>query len=358
LSKRDYYDILGVSRDASKEEIKSQYRKLALSHHPDRNKSPDAEEKFKEITEAYAVLFDDQKRSQYDQFGHEGIGNRYSSEDLFRDVDFNDIFKNLGFGFDSIFSKFFGGRQSYSNESGQDLSTSIALTLEQAASGVSTEIKIPRTEICSECKGSGSQPGSKTKTCNTCKGRGEIHFTRSMGFTRIVTTQTCNTCQGRGVYIEKPCKKCKSSGVMRNTKKINLSIPPGVDKGFTLRLKGEGDIAERSKKYGDLYVTLRIKPHNQFIRDDDNILFNTNISFTQAALGSEIAIPTLDGAAWLKIPPGTQSETVLRLKGKGMPHIQSRHKGDELVTVNVVVPKKINEKQKKLLQEFAKEFNS
>ena len=178
-----------------------------------------------------------------------------------------------------------------------------------------------------------------------------------MGFTRIITTQTCHTCQGKGVYIEKPCKKCKSSGVMRNVKKINLSIPSGVDDGFTLRLKGEGDIAQRSKRYGDLYVTLRIKPHKQFIRDGDNIHFNTNISFTQAALGSEIAIPTLDGAAWLKIPSGTQNRTVLRLKGKGMPRIQSKHKGDELVTVNVIVPKKLNEKQKKLLQELAKDFD-
>ena len=357
MSKRDYYDILDVSRDTSKEEIKSKYRKLALTHHPDRNKSPGAEEKFKEITEAYAVLSDDQKRSQYDQFGHEGIGNRYSSDDLYRNVDFNDIFQNLGSGFDSIFSKFFGGRQSYSEEVGQDLSTSITLTLEQAASGVSTEIKIPRTEICNECKGSGSQPGSKAKTCNTCQGRGEVHLSRSMGFTRIITTQTCHTCQGKGVYIEKPCKKCKSSGVMRNVKKINLSIPSGVDDGFTLRLKGEGDIAQRSKRYGDLYVTLRIKPHKQFIRDGDNIHFNTNISFTQAALGSEIAIPTLDGAAWLKIPSGTQNRTVLRLKGKGMPRIQSKHKGDELVTVNVIVPKKLNEKQKRLLQELAKDFD-
>lgn len=358
-TKKDYYEILGVPRNATKDEIKAAYRKLALQYHPDRNKSPDAEEKFKEISEAYAVLSDDEKRAQYDQFGHAGIGGRYSAEDIFRGADFETIFRDLGFGFDfdDLFSRFFGGRRVYEEAKGRDISLSLTITLEEAASGTTKEIQVPRTERCKACNGSGAKRGTSPTICSRCQGRGQVQYTRRMGFAQIITTTTCDVCGGRGSIIENPCPECRGTGLIEVYRKIKVDVPAGVDEGFTLRLRGEGDIHPLTKNSGDLYLTISIASHKYFKRDGDDLIFETQIGFPQAALGTEIAVPTLDGHMWLKIPPGTQSGTVFRLKGKGMPRIRSRYsRGDLLVKVDVKVPTKLTERQKALLKELEKEL--
>jgi len=356
--KKDYYEILGVPRNATKEQIKEAYRKLALQYHPDRNKSPDAEEKFKEISEAYAVLSDDEKRAQYDHFGHAGIDGRYTAEDIFRGADFETIFRDLGFGFDfnDLFSRFFGGRRVYEEARGRDISMTLTITLEEAASGVTKEIQVPRTERCKACNGSGARRGTTPTVCSRCQGRGEVQYVRRMGFTQIITATTCDVCGGRGFIIENPCPECRGTGLVEVYRKIKVNVPAGVDEGFTLRLRGEGDLHPQTKKPGDLFLSISIAPHKYFKREGDDLLFETQISFPQAALGTEIAVPTLEGHTWLKIPPGTQSGTVFRLKGKGMPRLNRYGRGDLLVKVNIKVPTKLSERQKALLREFEKEL--
>jgi len=356
--KKDYYEILGVPRNATKEQIKEAYRRLVMQYHPDRNKSPDAEEKFKEISEAYAVLSDDEKRAQYDQFGHAGIDERYTAEDIFRGADFETIFRDLGFGFDfdDIFSRFFGGRRIYEESRGRDISMTLTITLEEAASGTTKEIQVPRTERCKACNGSGARHGTSPTVCPRCQGRGQVQYVRRMGFTQIFTATTCNVCGGSGSIIENPCPECRGTGLVEVYRKIRVNIPAGVDEGFTLRLRGEGDIHPQTKKPGDLFLTISIAPHKYFKREGDDLIFETYISFPQAALGTEIAVPTLDGHTWLKIPPGTQSGTIFRLRGKGMPRLNKYGRGDLLVKVNIKVPTKLSERQKALLREFEKEL--
>lgn len=361
--KRDYYEVLGVDRNASKDEIKAAYRKLAMQHHPDRNKSPDAEEKFKEISEAYAVLSDDEKRSYYDQFGHAGIDGRYTREDIFRDVDFGDIFRDLGFGdFDSIFRRFFGGpfgfgfeRRPYGPQQGEDLHYDLEITLEEAASGLETEINVPRTETCSTCRGSGAKPGTEHRKCPTCNGTGQTQRVQISGFTRLVQITTCNKCHGKGTVIDTPCKVCRGTGIERRTRKITVKIPPGVDNGSLLRLGGEGEAGIRGGPPGDLFVEIRVKSHKIFKREGSDIICEVPISITQAALGSEVEVPTLNGRAKLKIPPGTQTGTTFRLKGNGIPHLRGYGHGDEYVKVIVRTPTKLTQRQKELLTELAKE---
>lgn len=363
-SKRDYYDVLGVSRNASKEEIKNAYRNLALKYHPDRNKSPDAEEKFKEISEAYAVLSDDEKRRQYDMFGHAGVEARYRPEDIYRGVDFEDIFRDLGFGFggfDSIFDFFFGGgrrsRATVEEEyytRGSDLSYELEITLEQAVSGVQTEIEFPRTQPCETCKGTGAKAGTSPKTCQKCHGSGRIQISRTSGFARYVQILTCDRCKGTGKVIETPCNVCRGAGMVRRTRSFRVAIPPGVDTGYSLRLAGEGEQSLKGPP-GDLYIHIHVKPHPIFTRRGNNLLCEIPIKFTWAALGAEIDIPTIDGKARLKIPPGTQSGTVFRLRGKGIPNVNKSGRGDELIRVKVETPKNLTSRQKAILMEFAKE---
>ncbi|MEM2921569.1 MAG: DnaJ domain-containing protein, partial [Candidatus Bathyarchaeia archaeon] len=241
--KRDYYEILGVPRNASKEEIKRAYRELALKYHPDRNKSPEAEEKFKEISEAYAVLSDDEKRKQYDEMGYEGISGRYTWDDIFRGVDFDDIFRDLGFsGFDSIFDMFFGrAYKRYGPEKGADLQYDLEINLEEAVFGLNREIEVPTSEVCEVCHGVGAKPGTGPKTCPRCNGTGEIRRTKSFGFTHFTEIETCNACQGKGIFIENLCKNCKGTGTVRRLRRIKLRIPPGIDEGYKLRLDGLGE---------------------------------------------------------------------------------------------------------------------
>ncbi|NJD76120.1 MAG: molecular chaperone DnaJ [Candidatus Methanoperedens sp.] len=362
-TKRDYYEILGVDKKASPDDIKSAYRKLAMQYHPDRNKAPDAEEKFKEISEAYAVLSDQNKRQQYDQFGHAGIDMRYSQEDIFRGVDFEDILRDFGaggFGFGrgggggGIFDIFFGGeRRREGPRRGSDILYELAVNFEDAAFGKTIDLEIPRTEKCDVCNGSGAKPGTSSRTCPTCRGTGQVSRTQNTPFGRFMTTSTCGTCRGNGQIIDSPCTNCHGSGTVQRRRKLEVKIPAGVDTGSRLRVAGEGEAGEKGGPPGDLYVQIYVKPHTIFTRHENDIIMEKNISFTQAALGDEIIVPTLDGKAKMKIPPGTQNGEIFRLRGKGFPSLHISGKGDELVRIKVEVPTKLNDRQKQLLREFA-----
>ena len=355
--KRDYYEVLGVQRNASKDEIKDAYRKLAMQFHPDRNKSPGAEERFKEISEAYAVLSDDQKRQQYDTLGHSGFDQRYSSEDIFRGADFDSVFRDMGFG--DIFRTFFGGGFGGERRNiGQDLAYDLEITLEEAANGAEKEIEIPRTEKCNVCGGSGAAPGTSVKICPRCGGSGQVQNMRKSGFGMYVQVTACPTCKGKGKLIEKPCSNCHGTGRVRIRRKITVKIPMGIDEGNQLRLRGEGEMASDDGEPGDLYVVVHVKPHPQFIREGDDLWHVAIITYPQAALGAEITVPTLEGPTTIKIHPGTQVGEVITLKGKGMPHFRAYGKGDILIRIGISVPEKLTFQQRTLLEELAKEFDT
>ncbi len=357
MKRPDYYDVLNVPRNASKDDIKNAYRKLALQYHPDRNKSPDAEEKFKEISEAYAVLSDDEKRIEYDQFGHAGIDSRYSWDDLFRGVDFGEIFRDIGFGFggfESIFDRFFGSGQRYRVSRGADLRYDTSITLEEAYKGIRREIEVPRTEICPTCGGTGARPGTKPKRCSRCNGTGQVQQVQEAGFARFVRIEPCSTCRGRGTIVEAPCGECKGAGRVRRTRKISVKIPPGIESGSYLRLAGEGEPGEVGEQAGDLYVVVHARPHELLLRDGDDLIYRAELGFPELALGTEVDVPTLEGMARVKIPPGTQPGTVFRLRGRGMPRPRGG-KGDELVEVLIRIPTKLTNRQRELLKELSKE---
>lgn len=359
-TKRDYYEILGVPRDATKEQLKDAYRTLALKFHPDRNKEAGAEDKFKEISEAYAVLSDDQKRAAYDQYGHAGFDQRYSQEDIFRNANFEDIFREFGFSFggsggspfeDMIFSSMFGGSPRRSRGVGQSLRYDLYVTLEEAARGISKEISFKRNKECARCKGSGAEPGSKMNSCAKCGGHGQVRTSRRMGpFGSFTSVTTCNACGGRGQRPSKECRECGGSGIVQSEEKLSVDVPAGVDTGSRLRLSGMGEAGPAGS--GDLYVFITVKPHSVFNREGDDIYIETPVSFSQAALGAEIEVPTLFGKAKLKIPAGTQTHTVFRMKGEGMPRVHGRGKGDQLIRVIIRTPTNLSGKQKKALEEL------
>jgi molecular chaperone DnaJ len=359
--KRDYYEVLGVDKKATKDEIKNVYRKLAMKYHPDRNKAPEAEEKFKEISEAYAVLSDDNKRHQYDTLGHAGFDQRYTSEDIFRGADFSSIFRDIGFGFGDLFGSLFGGgfgggfRER--NNRGQDLAYNIKITLNEAATGTEKQIRIPRTEKCEVCNGSGANPRSTIKTCSTCKGEGKVKHMRKSSFATFVQVIPCQTCRGKGKIIETPCHNCQGSGLVQKRRQISVKIPKGIDEGNQLRLKGQGEMVSNEGIPGDLYVIVHIKPHKEFMRDGDNLWHVLMIGYPQAVLGTEISVPTLEGTTNVKINPGTQIGDTIRVRGKGMPRFRGYGKGDLLIRVGVSIPKKISKKQRELLEKLAEETN-
>ncbi len=364
-TKRDYYEVLGAQKSATLDEIKKTYRELALKFHPDRvphEQKKEAEEKFKDISEAYAVLSDANKRALYDQYGHSGIDQKYAQEDIFRGADFSSVFQDLGdYGlggglFDEIFSDlgydFFGGRPSQgsgnSRRRGRDLQISVSITLEEAASGTEKTINVPRYEACSTCSGTGSRPGTRRITCPQCKGSGRTVV--SKGFFQLA--QTCPRCGGQGSTIQSPCLECRGEGRVKVTRKIKVKIPAGVDNGSNLRVRGEGEAGATAK--GDLYVIIEVLPHSLFQRRDNNILTEVNISLSKAVLGGEIIVPTLDGKVDMKIPPGTQSESIFRLRGKGMPDLHGRGIGDTLVRVTVQIPTRLSSEQRRLMEEFSR----
>lgn len=359
--KRDYYEVLGVPKDAAKDQIKDSYRKLAMQYHPDRNKAPEAEEKFKEISEAYAVLSDDQKRQQYDALGHSGFDQRYTEEDIFRGADFDSIFRGSGFDFGDIFRQIFGGGfgggfgQRASR--GQDLLYDLNITLEEAAKETEKEIEIPRTERCEVCGGSGAASGTQPKTCPRCNGQGKVQHMRRSAFGMFVQVTPCSECRGKGRLIETPCRNCHGSGLVKKRRKITVNVPAGIDEGYQLRLRGEGEMAPNGGEAGDLYVMVHIVPHELFLRDGDDLYYVLPIGYPQAVLGTEVEVPTLEGPTTLKIRAGTQANEVLRIKSKGMPRFRGHGKGDLLIRIGIIVPEKITAQQRDLLEQLAKEFD-
>ena len=360
-NKRDYYEVLGVSKTASKDEIKDAYRKLAMQYHPDRNKSPEAEEKFKEISEAYAVLSDVEKRSQYDNLGHAGFDQRYTTEDIFKGADFDSILRDLGFGFGSfggIFNILFGERDFGERITrGRDIGLDLEITLEEAAKGAAKEIRVPRIEKCEICGGSGASPSTAPRTCPKCKGAGKIQNVNRNNFGTFVRVIPCPQCGGEGRIIDSPCRNCRGTGLVRKERTIEVKVPAGIDEGFQLRLQGEGEMPQDGDSSGDLYVLIHITPDQYFRRDGDDLLCNLTIGFPQAVLGAEVSVPTLEGNADLRIHPGTQPGEIVKLKGKGMPRLRGYGKGDLLVRVNVEVPEKLTQRQRTLLEDLAKEFD-
>lgn len=357
MAKKDYYATLGVSKDATKEEIKKCYKKLAKKYHPDLNKEdPEAAEKFKEVNEAASVLGNDEKRSQYDRFGTAGPGGGGYD---FSGSDFSDFADSFDFG--DIFDMFFGsGRRQGSRgpKRGSDLLYELEIDLEDAVFGAGKTITIPRNEKCSRCKGSGAERESDIETCGTCHGSGTVTQTRRTPFGIMQTSGICPSCRGQGKTIKHECPICDGTGLVRKTRKIEIEIPKGAEDGIRLRVSGEGEAGEKGGSSGDLYVVLHIKEHAVFTRHNNDLYIEVPISFVIAALGGSIDVPIIEGkTAELKIPSGTQPGTIFRMRGKGVPSLRGFGAGSQNVKVNVEVPKKLNSKQKKMLKEFDKSFD-
>jgi len=351
-TKRDYYEVLGIPKSASQDEIKNAFRTLARKYHPDVNKEPDAEEKFKEINEAYGVLSDPEKRAAYDRYGPEGVS--FQGMPDFTSMDLSDILEGL-FGFGG-----FGGMGGSSRRTrnaprrGADLSSKIRISFEEAAFGTEKEIDITRDEKCPTCGGSGAEPGTRPVTCSTCRGSGEVRRVQQTFLGSMVQVQTCPTCNGRGEVIEHPCHTCHGSGLVRRTTKRKVSIPAGVDNGNQIRIIGEGQPGVNGGPSGNFYLELEVEPHPYFRRSGNDILLDVDINVAQAALGDEITVPTLDGEEKLRIPPGTQPGKVFKLRNKGIPVLNRNSRGDQLVTVNVQIPTQLTEEQKALLESLGK----
>ncbi len=349
--KRDYYEILSVHKNASEIEIKKAFRKLAIQHHPDKNQGDkEAEEKFKEATEAYEVLSDPQKRAQYDQFGHAGVsgaggysGNGFGG--FGTGTPFGDIFSDI---FGDIFGGGGGGRRSQGRR-GDDLLYNLEISFEEAAFGCEKKIDVPYAKRCSSCNGSGAKPGTEPKICPSCRGAGQMRY--QQGFFSV--SKTCGQCNGEGKVVDDPCPDCRGKGSTKDTKTLSVKVPGGVETGSRLKLSSEGGQGAKGGPNGDLYVAISVKEHSLFRREDDNVLCEIPISFAQAALGCEIEVPTLEGKVSMKIPDGTQSGKVYRLRGKGITSLQGYGRGDQLVIIKVETPTNLNKRQKELLEEFA-----
>lgn len=360
-AKRDYYEVLGVTKTDSADAIKSQYRKLALKFHPDRNKSPEAAEHFKEISEAYAVLSDSEKKKLYDQYGHAGVEGRYSTEDIFSGArgNFDEVFSNFGSGgFDSIFESLFGrggGFGGFSRQRGQDLLHEVSVSLDDVFRGKKLDIDVKKNIDCNDCHGSGCAPGTKPETCPGCRGQGQVRVTRNMGFSTFVTVQPCSKCNGEGSFISKPCSACKGSGKTRGTKHLSFDLPAGIDSGDYV-INGEGESIPHGPS-GDLIIRVRVMPHQHFKRDGADIFYDAKISIVDASLGKTIEVPTLEKPEKIKIEEGTQPNTISKIKGKGLPHMGARGRGDQYVRFVIDIPTKLNKQQKELLEKLGQTFD-
>jgi len=350
MPKRDYYEVLGIDRNATEGKIKEAFRKLAFKYHPDRNREVGTEERFKEINEAYEVLSNPEKRATYDRFGHDGSQGFFGQG-----------FEGFNFGgFGDIFDAFFGGGTTTATrrapERGADLHRSIAITLEEAAFGVEKEINILRTEHCSLCQGIGSRPDSQPSRCPNCNGSGQVRRVQQSIFGRFTNITTCPQCHGEGRIITDPCPQCRGTGKEKRQRSILVKIPAGVEDSSRIRLSGEGDAGTRGGPPGNLYLSLSIKEHEFFTRDNDNILYELPINFAQAALGTEVEVPTLHGNIKLKIPAASQTGEAFRLKNKGIPHLHGRGQGDQLVKLRVITPESLTKRQRQLFEELAEEL--
>ncbi|WP_251317109.1 molecular chaperone DnaJ [Flintibacter muris] len=353
--KRDYYEVLGLSKGCTEEELKKAYRKLAKKYHPDVNPGDkDAEAKFKEINEAYGILSDPEKKARYDQFGFAGVDSSYGGGggmgfDM-GDIDLGDIFGSFfGGGFGGFGG---GGARRNGPQKGESLRVNLALTFEEAAFGCTKEIELSRTETCEECKGSGCAAGTTAETCPDCRGAGQVRIQRGAGGFAFSTTTTCSKCRGTGKLIHTPCKKCNGAGSVRKKQRVTVTIPAGIDDGQAVSLRGQGNAGTNGGPAGDLLVRIQIKPHPQFQRDGVTVLYEHPISFYQAAMGAELEIPTIDGKVKYSLPAGTQTGTTFRLRGKGIPELRSSRRGDQYVTVKVQVPTSLNSEQKAALNAF------
>jgi molecular chaperone DnaJ len=353
---RDYYETLGIPRGASESEIKSAFRRLARQYHPDVSQEPDAEEKFKEINEAYAVLSDQEKRDAYDRFGHAGVQGMGGVPD-WTTMDFTDILGDLfGFGFGGFGRS--ARRSPNAPRRGSDLQYRVHLKFEEAVFGVDKEIEVTRDEVCSTCNGSGAKPGTTPSRCSTCGGNGEVRRTQQTIFGSMVQVTTCPACGGKGEVIVNPCPTCSGSGQVRVSRKKVVTIPAGVDTGTQIRLAGEGQPGVNGGPPGNLYLVIQVQPHRYFRRRNDDILLDLNINIAQATLGDEVEVPTVNGEAVLKIPSGTQPGKVIRMRGKGVPHLRSNGRGDQLVIVNVSIPTSVTSDQREMFEELGKSLGT
>ncbi|MCX6652026.1 MAG: molecular chaperone DnaJ [Methanomassiliicoccales archaeon] len=361
MDKRDYYEVLGVAKNASLDNIKKAYRTLARKYHPDvtKEEKKQAEEKFKEVSEAYEVLVDPDKRKLYDQYGHAGLTGHFSNggfqwSDFTHASDLRDIFGDTGgFGgglFDMLFGM--GGHGRSGPQKGQSLRYDIELTLEEAAAGGIRGISIPHAVSCEACKGTGAK-GGKVSTCSTCGGKGQISQVQQRGYSRFVSIAPCSRCGGKGQVTEARCPECAGRGQEVKTQKLSIDVPPGIDDGMRLRFSGAGDASPNGGPPGDLYVVIHVRPHELFKRDGADVWLDWPVSFSDAALGSEVEVPTIDGKALLNLPAGTQDDAVFRMKGNGLNKVNSRGKGDQFVRIKIRVPKKLTSEQKALLKKFA-----
>jgi molecular chaperone DnaJ len=349
-TKRDYYEVLGVQKAASPDEIKKAFRRLARQYHPDVNKEPGAETKFKEINEAYEVLSDEQKRAMYDRFGHNAPGagggmgyDPFAGGDAFSTI------------FDAFFGGGMGGRTSRGPQRGADLRYNLKISFEEAVFGTEKEIEFRRLETCAPCHGSGAEPGTDPVRCSKCNGSGEIR--QRAPLFNMVTVTTCDQCHGEGVVIAIPCRECRGEGRIRQTRKLLVKVPGGVDGNSQIRITGEGETGPRGGPNGNLYVTLDVQPHEVFVRDGNDIIMELELNVAQAALGDELEIPTVDGSERLKIPAGTQNQQTFRLRGKGVPYLRQSGRGDQVVVTRISVPTKLTDQQRKLFQELGQTFS-
>lgn len=344
-NKRDYYEVLGIERDASDDDIKKAFRKLAFKYHPDHNREEEGGEAFKEVNEAYQVLSDRDKRSVYDRYGHTGSETSFGRG--FEDVDLS--------GFGDIFDAFFGGATAPAHQgpqTGNDQKTNLTLTFEESVFGCEKELHIPRIEHCSVCHGLGSKPGVNPTRCPTCNGSGQIRRAQQSIFGRFTNVATCSRCRGEGSIITEPCLKCQGSGRERADRTISIKIPPGVDNSAQVVMRGEGDSGSKGGPNGNLFINLTVKPHAFFVRREDDIIYELPINFVQAALGDEVEVPGLAGKTKIKIPPGSQTGKVFRLKGQGVTHLKRNGRGDQIILLVVVTPETLNDKQRQLLKEL------
>ena len=352
MAKRDYYEVLGVSKAASEEQVRKAFRKMAMQYHPDRNKNPDAEEKFKEVNEAYQVLIDSQKRAQYDRFGHAGVAA--GSGGFARDFEGFDIFGGVGDIFDSFFGDSGGRSRQRASQRGGDHQHGVTLSFEEAVFGTEREAEVPRIERCQLCGGSGSQPGTTPKACSTCRGVGQVRRSHRSVFGQFSQVTSCLACKGRGSVIVTPCENCHGVGTERRNRKMVVKIPAGVEDGMQIRLTGEGDVGANGGGPGNLYIHVSVKEHRHFQREGNDLIYVLPLNFAQAALGDEVEVPTLGGSEALKIPAGTQPGTTFRIKGNGVPQLNGHRRGDLIVPVKLEVPTSLDARQRKLVDELAR----